>query len=355
LERAGRKRLDRVDFSDRPSKPLRTTRTAAELEDQVVRLRRELKERSDLGLYGAQAIHEALRRTGSPQIPSVRTIGRILERRGALDARSRVRRPAPPLGWYLPAVACGQAEVDSFDIVEGLVIRGGTDVEVLNAVSLHGGLAQSWPARQITAKLTFCALFEHWSQVGLPEFAQFDNDTIFQGAHQFPDSFGRVTRLCLNLGVTPVFVPPREPGFQAAIESYNGLWQKKVWQRFEHPNLLSLQQCSSRFVAALRLKRLLRLERAPERRSFSPNCQVGLQTPLRGRVIYLRRTTAEGWVHLLGHRLLIDPQWTHRLVRCEVLLSEGLIRFYALRRRTPTVQPLLNELSYQPPTRRFSG
>ena len=54
------------------------------------------------------------------------------------------------------------------------------------------------------------ALIEHWRQHGLPDYAQFDNDTVFQGAHQWPDTFGRVTRLCLQLGVTPVFTPPRE-------------------------------------------------------------------------------------------------------------------------------------------------
>jgi len=36
------------------------------------------------------------------------------------------------------------------------------------------------------------------------------------------DSFdiveGLVSRLCPSLGLAPVFVPPREPGFQAAIE-----------------------------------------------------------------------------------------------------------------------------------------
>jgi len=39
-------------------------------------------------------------------------------------------------------------------------------------------------------------------------------------------------RTCLRLDVTPVFAPPRESGFQAAIENFNGRWQAKVWARF---------------------------------------------------------------------------------------------------------------------------
>ena len=84
---------------------------------------------------------------------------------------------------------------------------------------MHGGLAASWPVEaSVTAKLVVESLTEHWRQFGLPGYAQFDNDTIFQGPHSHPDVVGRVSRLCLSLGVVPVFVVPREFGFQATIE-----------------------------------------------------------------------------------------------------------------------------------------
>ena len=98
-----------------------------------------------------------------------------------LDRRRRTRRPPPPPGWYLPLVADGRAELDSFDLVEGLVIRGGPHVEVLNGISLHGGLVVSWPHTAITADFVVAALVEHWQAAGLPGYAQFDNDPIFQG------------------------------------------------------------------------------------------------------------------------------------------------------------------------------
>ncbi len=118
----------------------------------MLTLRVELKDRSDLGEFGARAIRDALKAKGITQLPSARTIGRILERHGALDGRKRTRRPAPPAGWYLPDLAARRAELDSSDIVEGLVIKGGTRVEVLNATSLHGGLVASWPMGVVTAK-----------------------------------------------------------------------------------------------------------------------------------------------------------------------------------------------------------
>ena len=100
------------------------------------------------------------------------------------------------------------------DLVEGLVIKDGPHVEVLNAVSLHGGLPASWPFESpVTSERTVAALVAHWREVGLPDYAQFDNDMIFHGTHRYPDALGRVLRLCLSLGVVPVLVPPRETGF----------------------------------------------------------------------------------------------------------------------------------------------
>lgn len=353
VERAGDRPLDAVVWADRPDRPRRTRRTDPSIEGRVLTVRAELKASSDLGEFGAAAIHRELVTRELARVPAVRTIGRILERRGVLDGRHRVRRRPPPPGWYLPRVAGAQAELDSIDAVEGLVIKGGPQVEVLNAVSLHGGLVASWPREAITAAVVRDALVEHWRAVGLPAYAQFDNDTRFQGPHQFPDVIGSVMRLCLGLGVVPVFAPPRESGFQAAIEGYNGRWQAKVWARFEHASLAALQAQSRKFVAASRQRAAARIAAAPDRRAFPPDWCLNLHAHPRGLVIFLRRATERGAVSLLGHTFDVDPHWPYRLVRAEVDLDADVIRFYALRRRDPTAQPLLRTVPYLLPRRAY--
>lgn len=345
--------LDRVDWSDRAPLPVRTRRSKPSIENRVLKLRHELKETSDLGEYGANAIHRELVARGYQAVPSVRTIGRILERRGALDARRRIRRNPPPPGWYLPQVAQGKAELDSFDIVEGLALTGGRRVEVLNGVSLHGGLPGAWPQGLVTAKTTVAALLEHWRQFGLPAYAQFDNDTIFQGTHSARDSLSRVVRVCLQLGVTAVFAPPRESGFQAAIENFNGRWQAKVWTRFHHDSLSDLQHRSRRYVQAYRRRAAARIQDAPKRRLFPSSWHANLQARPRGTVIFIRRTSEQGIVSLLGRTFDTDRLWPNRLVRCELDLSNDTIRFYALRRRDPHHQPLLRQTSYHLPRKPF--
>lgn len=351
--RAGDKPLGQVDWNDRPSVPHGLQRTDRAVEDLVLMIRRELKEMSVLGEYGAPAIHRDLIGRAIPNPPSIRTIGRILERRGALDGRRRLRHRPPPPGWYLPDVAEGHSELDSFDVIEDLVIEGGTHVDVLTGISLHGGLVASWPDNSIPATKVVEALTEHWSALGLPAYAQFDNDARFQGAHHIPDTIGRVTRLCLSLEVTPVFTPPQETGFQAAIESFNARWQAKVWERFHYESLAALQVQSERYIAAYRSHLSSRMERAPARRPFPRSWQLDLQAYPRGRIIFLRRTSEQGKVKLLGHSFLVDENWPHRLIRGEVDLDAGLISFYALRRKDPLQQPLLRTVEYQFPKRRF--
>jgi hypothetical protein len=353
LNRCQDQRLDRSDWGDRSHAAQRPNRTSAKIEKEILRLRHSLKEQSALGEFGAAAILRELQRRKVQPCPGLRTIGRILQRRGAVDGRRRVRRPAPPRGWYLAPLAAAECEMDQFDTIEGLAIRGGPHLTVFTANSLHGGLCGVWPLRSFTARTAVTCLLEHWRTFGLPAYAQFDNDIRFLGPKQHRDCVGRVIRLCLSLGVTPVFAVPYETGFQAGMESFNGLWQKKVWARFEHRSLRTLCGRSTRYVHALQERRQRRRDTAPPRRRIPRRWKLDLQKPPCGRIIFLRRTDATGHVQLLGRAFRPDKQWLHRLVRVEVDLDHHEIRFYALRRREPEKHLLLQQIAYYLPNRPF--
>ena len=355
VTRAGRRRLDRVDWADRPPIAHRISRTPPGVEDQVLTLRRELRDTSALGEYGARAIHREWPVTSWGSPPAVRTIGRILDRRGALDGHQRIRRPAPPRGWYLPAVAQGAADCDCFDVIEGLVLQGGPEVEVLTGLALHAGLPDAWPTTGVTTARILPALQGRWRTLGVPAFAQFDNDTCFQGPHQFPDVVGRIARCCLQLGCVPVFTPVQDPSFQAALENFNGRWQAKVWHRFHHGSLRALQRRSAAHITAARQRGgSARAADAPARQPFPAHWEFDAQRRPCGQVIYLRRTDAQGAVPLLGHVFPVDRHWVHRLVRAEVTLPGGPIQFFALRRRDPDHQPLLQTIPYDLPAHRWA-
>jgi hypothetical protein len=353
VERAADDRLDRVDFSDRKSGRA-WNRAAGHVEQRIVELRRSLREDSVLGEYGARAIATALAAEMTAG-PSEATINRVLSRCGLQDAARRIRRPAPPQGWYLPEVAMGRAELDCFDFIEDLKIAAGPLVDLLTAKSLHGRLSDAWVVKQRSAKRTAPCLRRRWQRDGLPSYAQFDNDTVFQGAHQFPNAVGRISRLCLALGVIPVFVPPLEHGMQNTIESFNGLWQAKVWRRHRMGSVHELQRRSDQYIAARRVRTQALGEAAPRRRPMPKRFKLNLHAPLRGLMIFIRRTDETGHVHLLGQRFAVSPNWPHRLVRCEVDFDHHCIRCFALRRRAPADQPLLVTIPYYRPDKPFQG
>jgi hypothetical protein len=345
--------LDQVDWTDRSSQPLHRRRTGTEVENLILDIRRWLREESTLGEYGPAAILATLERRNdvSGPLPALRTIARILERRGALDARQRVRRPAPPAGWYLPDVRERGAELDSFDVITGLQLKGGIDFDVLTGISLHGGLTATWVQPAVSAVSTVGSLHEHWHTVGRPTYAQFDNDTRFIGGNVHPNSIGPVIRFCLAVGVVPVFAPPVEMGFQAAVEAYNGRWQRKLWARFWDPSLTNLQARSEAYVAASRRRSAVRIEAAPARHLLDLDELPDLTAPPAGRLVFLRRTSDVGSVSILRRSYPVDPRWLHRLVRGELDLDARRLRFFALRRREPTAQPLIGEVDFEPPAR----
>lgn len=344
-------RLDRFSFSDR-KRGRAWNRIEPAVEQRILQTRAHLREHSVLGEYGADAIERSLR----PDLPLSRaTINRVLRRRGATDAHGRVRRPAPPKGWYLPEVAAGQAELDCFDFIEDLKIAGGPLLSVLTGKSLHAGLTDAWVLDRRSARACVPCILGRWRRDGLPGYAQFDNDTLFQGAHQFPHTVGRISRLCLALRVTPVFAPPLEHGMQNLIESFNGLWQAKVWQRHHVRSAQELQARSNAYIAAHRAGTAARRESAPPRRPMPERFELDLRAPLRGQMIFIRRADEGGRVHMLGQRFAVSSEWPHRLVRCEVDFDHHCIRCYALRRRAPTEQPLLATIAYHRPNKPFQG
>lgn len=347
-------RLDRCSFEAHTSGRA-WNRIESDMERRILQIRAQLRELSVLGEYGADAIQRALHEQLSTVLVSRATINRALRRHGATDAHTRVRRPPPPKGWYLPAVAAGRAEVDCFDFIEDLKIAGGPLVNVLTSKSLHGVLTDARVLDKLSAKDCVACLLRRWQRDGLPDHAQFDNDTVFQGAHQFAHTVGRVSRLCLALGVIPVFVPPLEHGMQNLIEGFNALWQAKVWQRHHVGSASELQVRSDAYIAAHRARSRQAAEAAPPRRPMPGDFELNLHAPLRGQIIFIRRTNESGYAHLLGQRFAVSPEWPNRLVRCEIDFDQHCIRCFALRRRAPAEQPLLATLEYHRPNKPFKG
>lgn len=329
VRHAADERLDRVDWSDCSRRPHRIPRAyPTKVVQAVLKARRWLRRLDPLGDYGAAAIRAHLLRLGQAA-PCERTIARwVAQAQPAVPPR----RPARPArGWYLSRTAAAAAELDRVDVVEGLRLAHRGRVEVLNCLSLWESLPGSHPASRITTAETMQWLQGHWRANGRPHYVQFDNDTIFPGAHAQRDYLGRLVHWCLCVDVIPVFTPPLEKGFQAPVEGYNRRWQERVWQRWRHPSLAKLRERSDAFVEAFtqRKRRNLGL-----RQSWIEPARE----PVANQVVLLRRLNEAGALTLCAQRLRISRAWAHRLVRCEIDVTTQMARFYRLSRRDPHYQ-----------------
>ncbi len=74
---------------------------------------------------------------------------------------------------------------------------------------------------------------------------------------------------------------------------------------------------------------------------------MDLQTRLKGRMVYPRRTEASGAVEVLGRSLAVDLHWDHRLLRAQVDLDGGMVRFYRPRGREPRDRPMMRGMAHR--------
>jgi hypothetical protein len=92
-------------------------------------------------------------------------------------------------GLVCPSSSLRQAEVDAFDVIEGLGHRGALrDRSVDRQGPCGAPAAVAWPmSRGVTGHIVLEHVWPYWRRHGLPYFAQFDNDTRFQGGHNHHD------------------------------------------------------------------------------------------------------------------------------------------------------------------------
>jgi hypothetical protein len=58
-------------------------------------------------------------------------------------------------------------------------------------------------------------------------------------------------------------------------------------------------------------------------------------TKPKGKVIFIRRTTDQECVEVMGHTWIVKGAGAHKLIRAEVNLTKNSMEFYRIRRREP--------------------
>lgn len=199
-------------------------RTPAALEDEIVRLRKEL---SDLGVdAGAQTIRVHLvRRHGEGAVPSTSTIWRILVRRGFVSPQPQKR----PRSSWIRFCADMPNERWQADITHWW-LADGTEVEILNQIDDHSRFLVGSDALVVFKAADVVASFHAAAAAhGFPAQLLTDNGAVFTAAPRG----GRcaIELECDRLGIRDINSSPYHPQTCGKVERFHQTLKRYLAKR----------------------------------------------------------------------------------------------------------------------------
>lgn len=308
-------------------------RTPLEIENAIVRTRKLIMSGEDPELryanLGADSLAFEVERSGL-QPPSRSTINRILKRNNLIKPRPKGKREQKLPDDYPWPKAEKPNQIHLFDFVTRVIV-GGSRFYGCHLLDQ----ARRWPYLDVIPSKTSLAVSQFmvaaWQKIGLPNGLYIDNDAVWRGSSFGTRTISRVVRLCLLLGIQPIFTPPYTPEANPIIESFNGIWDRNFWQRTEFLNLGHVKSEYPYFVEYCRYRRPIAAfdkctadQRFPNFRPtlLATNFDDHLQDRLpitAGAVHFIRFVSQDGTCNILNEEWQLDPKlWSGKTVRATV-------------------------------------
>jgi transposase InsO family protein len=176
---------------------------------------------------GAQNICWEMQQT-TGRMPSVATVNRVIKRNKL--TRKRLRYQAKGVKYPVFPVVNASNILHQMDNVGPRYLKNDGRFYAINIIDTHDRRVRINPKRRQNKDAIVGAMLRSWNYLGLPDYLQMDNTLSTQGSHRYPHSFGLVIRLCLHLGIQPVYIPIREPWRNAFIERFNNDFDKRFFR-----------------------------------------------------------------------------------------------------------------------------
>jgi transposase InsO family protein len=192
------------------------------MEQSVIEARKQL-ESTPYARIGAASIDWLLEQQGA-QRPGLATINRVIERN---DLTRKKPLRYNPKGVDYPLIEIPKSNVlHQMDIVGPRYLKSGGRFYSINIIDAFDRRGNINPRLRQTKIDVAKAMIRSWEIIGIPTYLQMDNTLATQGSRLHPHSFGLVIRLCLLLGIQPVFIPIREPWRNGIVERFNQDFEK---------------------------------------------------------------------------------------------------------------------------------
>jgi hypothetical protein len=318
------------DLASRSRAPLTVSRkTPAAVERAVLRIRRALEAAKTpatrYGLIGHRAIRAEMERLGVDRLPSLPTIQRILRKhaltRRAADESEGVYYP------YLPARRINS--IQATDIITRH-LRGGQVIQNFHTFDLCSHAVHLTQAIDKCSATACRHLIETWADLGLPRLAQFDNEDSFRGGHTHALVLGAVVRLCLYVGVEPLFIPFYEARRNHWVEGFHALWVRAFWSKYQFRDLAHVRRQVRGFLRwyheryqppSLEGKTPAQMREGSRLLLLTPELQRLIPESLpvtAGFIHFVRRVDVEGRIVVLNQAWTIGRRFAGRYVWARV-------------------------------------
>jgi len=280
----------------------------SEIQSIVCDIHKQLREEDNF--CGAQSIYWTMEDLGIKNIPSVRTINRILSRNGLL---TRQKGKYEKKGTKYPLLKAEKVnQIHQMDFVGPCYLRKLRFYSV-NVVDLATRRCAVQPILSKSSQNVINAIWLIWQRLGIPKNLQMDNEMSFYGSQRYPRGMGPIIRLCLANNSSPLFIPQKEPWRNGVVENFNNHYQqkflsKKIMHNYEELLQFSLafeQKYNSSFrLSAIKGKTpLAMLNNLNDKLVFPNNTnapQHPLKKPRKGKYSLIRLIRSDNLLNIFG-------------------------------------------------------
>jgi IS30 family transposase len=223
-------------------------------------------------LVGAQAIYYELRDLHVSPLPSPRTIHGWLKQAGQVSEH-KVRKPPNPTYPELPCQAVN--DVQELDFKGPFYLQDHAHKYYL--VALRDKRSKKTALRALSNKSMDAILgflVDAWQRMGCPKRLKMDNCLDFRGSNLYPRSPSKLVRVCLDLGVQPVFIPLREPWRNGVVENLNGLLDRFLFRTHTFATEKQLHQAVQRLETTINTTHRLPALQGKTPQEFAANAKL---------------------------------------------------------------------------------
>lgn len=303
------------------SYPERIKRMVLEIRRQRERGRRA---RYQYALIGAQAIHYELRVLHIAPLPSPRTIHLWLKQAGQIAERKARKAPNPTY----PVLPCQAVnDVQELDFKGPFYLKDRLHkyyLMVLRDKMSKRTALRALANKSMDAILDF--LVSAWQDLGCPKRLKMDNCLDFRGSNRHPRSPSKLMRVCLDLGVQPVFIPLREPWRNGVVENLNGLMNRFLFRTQSFETERQLHRAVQRMQTAINTTHRLPALQGKTPQEFAANTRLRYPPVhydwrmrdlrlLKGKVTFIRFVRKSGRITLTANdKFLVGKKYKRHYV-----------------------------------------